>query len=174
MDRCMGAGRAIQSGANDRAAALTALRGLIGSLTQSARSIESHTGITNAQLFLLRQFTTAKPLSVNELAERVHARQNTVSSVVGRLTVAGLVEKVRSSTDGRRAALSLTPKGRRLLKRAPASPVEVLIAALETLSSRDARQLAGGLQALVTNLNLDVDAAPMLFESSNTRKSRRR
>jgi DNA-binding MarR family transcriptional regulator len=165
----MSAARTIHGGAEDRAAALTALRGLIGSLTRSARSIESHTGITNAQLFLLRQFTTAAPMSVNELAERVHARQNTVSSVVGRLTAAGLVEKLRSSTDGRRAALSLTPKGRRLLARAPASPTEVLIAALASLSPREARHLTEGLGALVALLKLKIDEAPMLFERSGRR-----
>ena len=155
---------------SDRATALTALRGLIGALTHSARAIEAHTGITNAQLFLLRQFTSTAPLSVNELAERIHARQNTVSSVLARLTAAGLVEKVRAPDDGRRVALSLTRAGRRLLARAPASPTEGLITALDTMPPRQVRQLARGLRALVTHLRLDVDEAPLLFEGSGRRK----
>lgn len=154
----------------DRATALTALRGLIGSLTHSARAIEAHTGITNAQLFLLRQFTTAAPLSVNELAERIHARQNTVSSVLARLTAAGLVEKVRAPDDRRRVALSLTPRGRRLLARAPASPTEGLIASLHAMPPREVRRLAVGLCALVAQLKLDIDEAPLLFEGASPRK----
>jgi DNA-binding MarR family transcriptional regulator len=155
---------------HDRATALTALRGLIGALTHSARAIEAHTGITNAQLFLLRQFTTAAPLSVNELAARVHARQNTVSSVLARLTAAGLVEKVRAPDDRRRVALSLTRAGRRMLARAPAAPTEGLITALGTMPPRDVHHLAVGLQALVARLQLDVEDAPLLFEAPSRRK----
>ena len=151
---------------DDRAVALTTLRALFGALTQSARGIESRTGITNAQLFLLRQLTAAEPLSINELAALTHTRQNTVSSVASRLVAAGLVESVRASDDARRAALSLTAKGRRMLARAPASPTEVLIAGIESLSRRDARALADGLRALVDALDLVVDDAPMLFEGA--------
>ena len=146
--------RTPRDGADDRAIALTTLRALFGALTQSARGIESRTGITNAQLFLLRQLTTADPLSINQLAARAHTRQNTVSSVVGRLVGAGLVESTRASDDARRAALSLTAKGRRMLARAPASPTEMLIAGIDSLSRRDARALADGLRALVDALDL--------------------
>lgn len=154
----------------DRATALMTLRALFGALTRSARAIESHTGITNAQLFLLRQFTSATPLSINDLAERVHTRQNTVSSVVNRLVAARLVEKVRSRDDARRAALSLTAKGRRMLSRAPASPTEVLIAGIAALAPRQARNLADGLHALVGVLDLEVEQAPLFFEEVRRRK----
>ena len=85
---------------------------------------------------------------------------------MGRLVIAGLVESARASDDARRAALSLTPKGRRLLARAPASPTEELIAGIDSLSRRDARSLADGLRALVDALDLVVDDAPMLFEGA--------
>ena len=166
----MVAATASRRGSGDRRAALTTLRALFAALTRSARAIESHTGITNAQLFLLRQLTTTAPLSINELARRVQTRQNTVSAVVGRLVSAGLVEKVRSPDDGRRAALSLTGKGRRLLARAPASPTEVLVAGLDSLAWRDARALAEGLRALVEVLDLEVANAPLLFEAIQRRK----
>jgi MarR family transcriptional regulator, organic hydroperoxide resistance regulator len=154
----------------DRTAALTTLRALFGALTRSARAIESHTGITNAQLFLLRQLTSAEPLSINDLAERVHTRQNTVSSVVNRLVSAGLVEKIRSRDDGRRAALSLTAKGRRMLSRAPASPTEVLIAGIDALAPQQARDLADGLHALAGALDLEIEQAPLFFEETRRRK----
>lgn len=148
----------------DASAALASIRTLVAALTQSARTIEAHTGITNAQLFLLRQIADSDSLSINDLAERARTRQNTVSSVVGRLADAGLVEKVRSEADGRRAALSLTRAGKRALARAPSSPTEVLIAGLDALRPQDVRDLAAGLRALLAALELSVDEPPMLFE----------
>lgn len=159
-----------RTGSRDAAAALTSIRTLVAALTQSARTIEAHTGITNAQLFLLRQIAGSDALSINDLAERARTRQNTVSSVVSRLVEAGLVEKVRSEDDARRAALSLTRAGNRVLARAQPSPTEVLIAGLDSLRRQDVRNLAAGLQALITALNLTVDEPPMLFEDARQAK----
>ena len=118
----------------------------------------------------MRQIAGSEALSINELAERARTRQNTVSSVVSRLVEAGLVEKVRSEEDARRAALSLTRAGKRVLSRAQSSPTEVLIAGLDSLRPRDVRNLAEGLQALITALDLTAEEPPMLFEDGRGAK----
>ncbi|MFI5280655.1 MAG: MarR family winged helix-turn-helix transcriptional regulator [Gemmatimonadales bacterium] len=158
----------------DRASALRALRALIAGLGRSARSIEWRTGFTNAQLFLLRQLEPAAALSVNELAERARTSQSTVSSVLGRVVRAGLVRRERAPDDGRRVALTITPQGRRLLRRAPTPPTEALFDALESLTDREARGLATGLGALVTALGLVGEQAPMLFQDAPRTKGVRR
>ncbi|CAN5826245.1 hypothetical protein BH11GEM1_BH11GEM1_08350 [soil metagenome] len=150
--------------------AITSLRVIFGSLGQSARSIEGRTGLTNAQLFLLRQLAETDAMSVNELAARARTRQNTVSTVLARLAKGGLVSKTRSLEDARSVSVSLTPKARRLLLRAPTPPTTTLIDALETLSPRDVRALASGLGALVSAMGLEGEDAPLLFEQ--TRPSR--
>ena len=147
-----------------RVRALRSLRALITALSRSARAIEWRTGSTNAQLFLLRELAVAGTLSVGELAARASTRQGTVSTVVSRLVRLGLVQKTRSATDSRRAELSLTPRGRALLRRAPTPPTTALIDALDSLSDREARSLAAGLKSLVTALGLSPDDAPLLFE----------
>lgn len=156
-----------------RGVALRALRSLVANLSRSARSIEWRTGFTNAQLFLLRQLATAESLSVNELAERARTNQSTVSSVLGRIVGAGLVQRRRAPDDGRRVALSLTPKGRRLLRRAPTPPTSALFDALESLTDHEARALATGLGALLRSLGLKPEQAPMLFEDAPHRRRAR-
>lgn len=151
-------------------AVLRLLRAVVAGLSNSARAIESTTGITNAQLFLLRQVGAARKISVSELADRIAARQNTVSAVLGRLTATGLVRKSASSRDGRRAELSLTPAGRRLLRRAPASPTDQLLGTLAALPAPERRALARGLGSLVTALRLDAGGAPLLFEPVRHRR----
>jgi DNA-binding MarR family transcriptional regulator len=156
-----------------RAAALDHLRTLISALTQSARAVERSTGITNAQLFLLQQLATADSLSVNDLAARARTQQSTVSIVVARLVRAGLAVKRKSAADGRIAAISLTPKGRRLLAHAPAPPASALLHAIEALSDRDIRSLSDGLRALVSALDLSPPEVTLLFEHAPARRSPR-
>ena len=148
----------------DRSASIVALRAIIASLDWSARAIERQTGLTNAQLFLLRALDNAQPLSVNELAERARIGQNTVSTVVTRLVAAGLVRKARSPVDGRSVALSLTAKARRLIAHAPLPPTATLLNAVDLLAPDDVRALAHGLAAVSRIMGLDGHAAPMLFE----------
>jgi DNA-binding MarR family transcriptional regulator len=158
---------------NLRAQALERLRTLIGALNQSARAVERSTGITNAQLFLLQQLAGADSLSVNDLAARARTQQSTVSIVVARLVRAGLAGKRRSADDRRLAAVSLTPKGRALLRHAPAPPTSALLRAVEKLSDRDAHALASGLRALIRALQLAPPAVNMLFEHAPQRRSAR-
>jgi DNA-binding MarR family transcriptional regulator len=156
-----------------RTIALRALRSFVASLSRSARAIESRTGFTNAQLFLLRQLATTDALSVNELAGRARTNQSTVSIVLGRIERAGLVRRTRAPEDARRARVSLTAKGRRLLRRAPTPPTSALFGALESLSDHEARALATGLSALLAALGLKPEQAPMLFEDAPHRKRAR-
>jgi DNA-binding MarR family transcriptional regulator len=145
--------------------ALRALRAVVDSLGRSARTVEKRTGFTNAQLFLLRQLVHTDTLSVGMLATRARTRPNTVSTIVSRLAADGYVRKTVASDDGRRADVSLTPKARRLLSRAPTPPTETLIGAIDSLSSADAHALATGLRALGRSLGLSIQDPPILFET---------
>jgi MarR family transcriptional regulator, lower aerobic nicotinate degradation pathway regulator len=74
--------------------ALDAIRKLIRALGDSARMAQGRTGITGAQLFVLRMLA-AQPagLSINELADRTMTHQSSVSVVVSRLAARGLVAR---------------------------------------------------------------------------------
>jgi DNA-binding MarR family transcriptional regulator len=53
--------------------------------------------------------------TVTELAERLQLAQSTVTELVGRAEESGLVERERSTDDGRIAHLRLTPEGEQRL-----------------------------------------------------------
>src|ERR1035437_8045682 len=153
-----------------RAQALKGVRTLVAALSQSARAVERRTGVTNAQLFLLQQLAGGNSRSVNDRAARARTQQSTVSIVVARLVRAGLAAKHKSAADGRIAVVSLTPKGRRLLRHAPVPPASALLRAIEALPVREARALADGVDALVRALDLSPPEATMLFEHAPTRR----
>ncbi|HEX5075277.1 MAG TPA: MarR family transcriptional regulator [Gemmatimonadaceae bacterium] len=143
---------------------LDAIRALVGTLARSARSVERRTGVTTAQLFVLRQLAESDTLSLSEIADRTLTRQSTVSVVVTRLVAQGLVRRARAADDRRRLELSLTPAGRRLLARAPDPTTGRLLTALDELTSDQLQSLAGGLDALIAVLGVESRAAGMLFE----------
>lgn len=147
-----------------RTTSLVLIRVLFDGLGRSARGIEQRTGITNAQLFLLQQLAETGGLSVGELADRARTKQSTVSIVVSRLVSAKLVRKIRSTTDGRRAVLTLTPAAKLLLRDAPAPPTAQLLRGLQRMRPDDVRALARGLGALVRTLELGGSEPDMLFE----------
>ena len=147
-----------------RAQTLDGIRTVVGALTRSARSVERRTGVTTAQLFVLRQLAERDGLSLGEIAERTLTRQSTVSVVVARLERQGLLRRDRADDDRRRLQLSLTAAGRRLLARAPTPTTGRLLAALDELTDDQLRSLSTGLDALIATLGLESRTAGMLFE----------
>ncbi len=153
---------------NDRSSALQSLRALVNALGRSARRIERRTGLTNAQLFVLRQIADATrgggTLAVGELAARALTRPSTASAVVSRLIGAGLVQRQADARDARRRALTLSARGRSALARAPKAPTERVLRALARLSERDAGVVANGLVLLTRAMHLDASAVGVLCE----------
>src|SRR3954465_5527311 len=114
-------------------AVLDAVRTIVRALRESSRQAERAGGMSGAQLFVLQRLAGAAPLSLNELAQRTHTHQSSVSVVVTKLARRGLVARARAAADGRRLEITLTPAGRAVLGRAPAAAQERLIAALALL-----------------------------------------
>jgi len=138
---------------------------VVGALARSARSVERRTGVTTAQLFVLRQLGERGRLSLTEVAERTLTRQSTVSVVVSRLVKQGLVRRVRAADDRRRLELSLTVAGRRVLADAPEPTTGRLLNALDQLTGAQLAALRSGLDALIGALGLERRSASMLFEA---------
>ncbi|MDX2184543.1 MAG: MarR family transcriptional regulator [Gemmatimonadaceae bacterium] len=149
----------------DRDRALVALRRVVARLTASARSVESRTGITNAQLYCLRVLARSpRPLTIGELADATRTGQSAASLLVQRLERSGLVRRERDAVDARRRVVRLLARGRQLAARAPAPPTDEVLTALARLSRRDLRGLAQGLDRLATALGGSDHEPPMLFE----------
>ena len=165
--------RATSPDSADCARSVAAVRALVAALSQSARLVEQRTGLTNAQLFLLKQLASEGALSVNDLAARAMTRQSTVSILATRLEEAGLLERSRSEEDARRVMLDITTAGKRLLRRAPEPPLAHLIAALCRLTTRELGGLELGLRSLLRELGIQDTAAPPLFERPLSAGARR-
>jgi DNA-binding MarR family transcriptional regulator len=148
------------------ASAVTSIRRLVRVLRLNAQRTQAITGVTAAQLFVLQQLKTDDSLSLNELAARTLTDRSSVADVVDRLQAQRLVARAADSSDRRRASVRITPKGRRILSRAPDAPTTGLVAALHALTPRERRALARSLLRLNHALGAGDEPATMLFATS--------
>jgi DNA-binding MarR family transcriptional regulator len=104
--------------------------------------------LTGAQMELARLLRRRPGLSVNQAAEALALAPNTVSSLVGQLTDAGLVRRVRDERDGRVARLELTGDAQRGLEAWRDERAAALLDTLDRLGAEDRRALDAALAPL--------------------------
>lgn len=144
---------------------LNALRHLVRIITGASRVVEASTGITGAQIFVLRVLAAqTDPISLNDLAALTLTHQSTASAVVSRLVDQGFASRVRSPDDARRVELSITAAGRELLEKAPPTVQETLFRGMSGLSAGQRHSLANALEDLLASTGIEVGAAPMFYE----------
>ena len=149
---------------------LDSIRRIVRLLRIASREAERDVGLSGAQLFVLQKLSEARMLSVNELAERTHTHQSSVSVVAQALVEKGLVARSRAADDARRLELTLTPAAKALLKKAPGAAQDRLIEATERLSTSVRRQLAESLSKLVEEAGLGDEDVPMMFEDAAAKR----
>lgn len=131
-------------------------------------------GITAAQFFVLAQLKTTAAPSIRALAERTMSDPSSVSVVAAKLEREGLIARTHDERDSRRAALSLTLRGRKLLARAPELPQVRIIAALAAMPKARRKAIAQALDQLVLAIGAHAIEPRMFFEDEpKARKARR-
>jgi len=166
--KCMGPNTSSELTLDTRRA-LDGLRAVVQALRESSRSAEQSMGLSGAQLFVLQKLGESPAISLNELAQRTHTHQSSVSVVVTRLVRRGLIQRLRSTTDARALELKLTAQGRALLRRAPGAAQDRLIAAIEALGAARRRQLASTLDEVAGTLAVPAAPPAMFFEEPAAR-----
>ena len=127
--------------------------------------VERDLGVSAAQLFVLRELGTVADQSVKELAAVTMTTHSTVSQVVAQLITKGLVTRTSDSSDRRRSALRLTPRGDALLRKAPRAIQQDLVDGFEQLHERQRSALASGLEKWLAASGMGSVPPTMLFES---------
>ncbi len=153
-----------RAAAEDVQSVLDAIRRIVRALRITSRTAEKKVGLSTAQLFVLSKLADASTLSLNQLAHRTLTDQSSVSVVVQRLVSKRLVRRMRSPHDARQLELSLTPRGRLALKKAPGPAQDRLIRAIHSLPPTQRRLLAKSLARLLRAAGLDDRAPAPLFD----------
>jgi DNA-binding MarR family transcriptional regulator len=83
-------------------------------LQRMSKRLEGELGVTGPQRLVLRIVGRVPGISAGDLARVLHVHPSTLTGVLRRLESRGLVTREPDPSDGRRALLHLSPKGRKL------------------------------------------------------------
>jgi DNA-binding MarR family transcriptional regulator len=141
-------------------------------LTQTARAYRARLSqqLSNLKLYpgqdqILKALAEKDGQTMGELANELAVKPPTVTKMVARLGTQGLVERRRSSTDGRSSSVFLTDKGRALI-----GDLDALLRTLDTdaiaaFDPKDLKRLRKALRSMLANLQ--PDSQPELPVSSD-------
>jgi DNA-binding MarR family transcriptional regulator len=132
--------------AGDLLAAISMVRRTTRRAVRQAWHIEP---LPPAQSELLRLAASRPGITVADAAHELQLAPNTVSTLVSRLTAAGLLRRGRSGSDGRTALLTATEQGQSRLAAYRDLRAELAGLALARLPAADRRALAAAVPALL-------------------------
>ncbi|MFM8491773.1 MAG: MarR family winged helix-turn-helix transcriptional regulator, partial [Candidatus Methylopumilus sp.] len=92
------------------------------------------TGLSGAQLWVMQQVYNFNGISNAELAKNLSIHVSTCSLLVNKLIKKNLIEKNRDPKDERKIVLTLSPKGKQLMAKAPKSPEGAIPSTLKKLN----------------------------------------
>jgi DNA-binding MarR family transcriptional regulator len=140
------------SGAGEPAGGSAELLAAISAVRRTARRAVrqawARPPLPPAQGELLLLVARRPGITVAESAQELHLAQNTVSTLVSRLTAEELLIRGRDATDGRAALLTITAKAQDRLNEYRDLRAELADRALAELPAADQRALAAAVPAL--------------------------
>lgn len=99
------------------------------------------TGLSGAQLWVMQQVYNFNGISNAELAKNITIHVSTSSILVNKLIKKNLIEKTRDPKDERKIVLTLSPKGKQLMAKAPKSPEGAIPSTLKKLNIEELEEL---------------------------------
>jgi MarR family transcriptional regulator, organic hydroperoxide resistance regulator len=118
-------------------------------LERQANEVMQPLGLTGPQADALVVIGQAGSLSLKDLGDLVIAEGGHPSRLVDRLVEAGLVERRAAGEDRRRVELSLTPAGRRMVKRVVRVRAQLLETGRGAIGDLDLEPALGALRQLL-------------------------
>ena len=138
---------------------LRRFRSVFNAVKTHFQQVEKQAGVGGAQLWALSVIHSQPDIGVGGLAQAMDIHQTTASNLVKALVNAELVLAARDGADRRAARLRLTPRGVRVLKKAPGPFTGVLPEALAALDEQTLARLDQDLGTLLQRLKTDEHAA---------------
>jgi DNA-binding MarR family transcriptional regulator len=140
------------------------------SVRKIMRAIDMHSsflarqyGLTSPQLICMKRLSEEGEMTPGGLAKEVHLSHATVTGIVGRLERKGLVQRTRSTEDGRSYLIRLTDSGVSMIQSSPSMLQEQFLHELSKLADWEKTMILSSLQRITSILDVEsIEAAPVL------------
>ena len=134
------------------------------------RAIDMHSsylarryGLTSPQLICLKKLSEIKESTPGRLAKEVNLSHATVTGIINRLEKKALLQRARSTDDGRSFIIKLTDKGISMIKSSPSMLQDKFMHELSKLAAWEKTMILSSLQRVTSILDVEsIEAAPVL------------
>ncbi|KEA62755.1 putative regulatory protein associated with the ectoine operon [Marinobacterium lacunae] len=142
---------------------LVLLRQIIRVTDMHDKQLSRMTGLTMPQLMTMQTLDAEGPITIGVLAKKMNLAQATVTSILDRLELKGLVRRERSQSDKRKVLACPTQEGLELMKSAPTTLQDRFVDKFSHLKEWEQSMIIAALEHVSGLLDADqIDAAPML------------
>ena len=122
-------------------------------LQRMSKRMEAELGITGPQRLVLRIVGRFPGLSAGELAHIVRLHPSTITGILQRLVIRGLLERKRDPRDSRRIRLRLKPRAVAYTKSSPGTVERAVTEALNRMGASNVRAARRVLAEIAERLN---------------------
>lgn len=148
------------------------LRRIMRAMDMHSRALAGSHGLTGPQMLCLREIATRGALTTGSLALAVALSPATLTGILDRLEVRGLVSRERRPEDKRRVLVSLTPIGRQMSQELP-SPLQDRFSERMTELSADDQAAIRMALASVAKMMDAADIEPVAAPPASNKKHKR-
>jgi DNA-binding MarR family transcriptional regulator len=146
---------------------LIALRRIMRAADLFSQKLMKESGLTAPQLLVMQAIEREGKPSTSTLARHIVVSQATMTRIVDRLEVAGLVTRQKSTRDKRVTNVQLTEAGQKKLESAPEPLQAEFLRKFRKLDTWEQQMLKASLSRVAKMMDAeDIDAAPILQTGS--------
>ncbi len=138
---------------------LKLFRIIFKSVNRHFHDIEKAVGIGGASLWALAEVAESDNITVTRLAQKMSVHQSTASNLIDKLVTDGYLMRIKDINDRRIVHLSLTSRGKDVLKNAPLPHRGILPDALMRLNPDSLEQLNQYLNELIATMDAKQSSA---------------
>jgi DNA-binding MarR family transcriptional regulator len=143
---------------------LFTLRKIIRAIDVHSRQLSKQYGLTGPQLVVISEIGQTGAIAIGELAKRISLSQATVTTILDRLELKGLVTRIRGTEDKRRVFVDITDKAREILDKHPNFLQDGFVQRFNDLEEWEQTLILSSIQRIATMMeteNLPVEAFEM-------------
>ena len=98
---------------------LITLRQISRAMSIYSKSLDKHYGLTSPQLLILHELFQSDQIAIGEIARKISLSQATVTDIIDRLEIKGLVTRTKNNLDRRQVLIKITSNGKNIINKRP-------------------------------------------------------
>lgn len=127
---------------------LVTLRKIVRAMSIYSKSLDKHFGLTYPQLLILHELFQSDQIAIGEIARKISLSQATVTDIIDRLIIKGLVTRTKNSLDRRQVLIKISPNGKNIINKKPSLLQKDFLAKFDKLQKWEQHLLLSSVERI--------------------------